>query len=89
NIAGLKDDHARAAVLAEALADLSAGEVAQATNMVFFTPTHGTAALRAALAEQGVLIGGQSRRIRMVLHRDVDDAALAAAIEAFRGFYGE
>ena len=87
NIAGLKADHARAAMLAGALTDLGAGAVVQATNMVFFTPTGDTATLRAALAERGVLIGGQSRRIRMVLHRDVDDAALAVAIAAFRGFY--
>ncbi|MCB2092873.1 MAG: low-specificity L-threonine aldolase [Rhodobacteraceae bacterium] len=89
NRAGLAGDHARAAELAGALSDLGAGAVSHATNMVFFTPDGGeTAALRRALSAKGVLIGGQPRRIRMVLHRDVEDSALAAAIEAFRGFYG-
>ena len=40
------------------------------------------------LAAQGIVIGGQSPAIRMVLHRDVDDAALDRAIAAFRAHYG-
>ena len=89
NRAGLAGDHTRAARLAKALTDLGVGQVTQATNMVFFTPdAGGHADLRAALASQGVVIGGQSPAIRMVLHRDVDDAALDRAIAAFRAHYG-
>ena len=90
NVAPLTGDHARAERLAGALRDLGAGEVVTNTNMVFFTPADGGhAALRAHLAGQGVLIGGAARGpIRMVLHRDVDDDALAVALDGFAGFYG-
>ena len=89
NRAGLTGDHTRAARLAKALGDLGVGQVSHATNMVFFTPAAGGHAdLRVALASQGIVIGGQSPSIRMVLHRDVDDAALDRAIAAFRAYYG-
>lgn len=89
NIPGLAADHARAGMLARDLAALGAGAVRQATNMVFFTPADGdVAGLRAALSGQGILIGGQSPTLRMVLHRDIDDAALALATAAFRARYG-
>ena len=89
NRAALAEDHRRAEALAEALTALGAGEVQQATNMVFFTPgKDGTAPLRDALAARGILIGGQSPTVRIVLHRDVDDAGLAHAIAAFRAHYG-
>lgn len=89
NRAGLAEDHRRAETLAAALAGLGAGAVRQATNMVFFTPADGgTAALRGALAARGILIGGQAPTIRLVLHRDIDDAGLALAIDGFRRHYG-
>ena len=89
NRAALAEDHRRAEALAEALTALGAGEVQQATSMVFFTPgKDGTAPLRDALAARGILIGGQSPTVRIVLHRDVDDAGLAHAIAAFRAHYG-
>jgi threonine aldolase len=84
----LAQDHARAEVLAAALSDMHAGDVEQATNMVFLTPRNGDAgALHAHMAGQGVLIGGQSPRIRMVLHRDVTDNGLKAVIEGFRVYF--
>lgn len=87
NIAGLAEDHRRAERLAAALAPL--GAVRRATNMVFFTPTRGDAArLRADLARRGVLIGGGAPELRLVLHRDIDDAALDLAIAAFRDHFG-
>lgn len=89
NIAGLAEDHARAATLAAALTTLGAGAVRQATNMVFFTPDAGDAAtLKVALARRGVLIGGPAPELRLVLHRDIGDEALDLAIAAFRDHYG-
>ncbi|MFY0308820.1 low-specificity L-threonine aldolase [Leisingera sp. D0M16] len=90
NAGRLAADHGRAEELARVLRGLGAGEVAQATNMVFFTPDDGrNDALRAHLAAEGVVIGGGSAgAIRMVLHKDADDAALARAVQALRKFYG-
>lgn len=88
NIAGLAEDHVRAAHLADTLQDLDAGSVETGTNMVFFSPApEHHAALRSHMAEAGVLIGGQSPAIRMVLHRDVDDTALDRAVSAFTSYY--
>ena len=85
----LADDHARAEALATALVDMQAGDVSQATNMVFLTPRDGDAsALHAHMAGQGVLIGGQSPCIRMVLHRDVTDDDLGKVISGFRSYFG-
>lgn len=90
NAGRLAADHDRAAELAGVLRGLGAGEVAQATNMVFFTPDDGrNDVLRAHLAAEGVVIGGGSAgAIRMVLHKDADDASLAQAVQALRRFYG-
>lgn len=75
NVARLAEDHDRAGALAAELLRLGAGEVQQATNMVFFTPRDGLhAEMRSRLSEQGVVIGGgDSGAIRLVLHKDVDD----------------
>lgn len=87
NIDRLADDHARAGRLAQALNALGAGEARLATNMVFYTPAPGAhTALRAHMAAAGVLIGAQEPEIRMVLHKDVDEAALGRIIEAFESF---
>ncbi|MEX0302941.1 MAG: low-specificity L-threonine aldolase [Leisingera sp.] len=90
NVARLAEDHGRAAALADVLRGLGAGEVAQATNMVFFTPEDGrNDGLRAHLSNQGVVIGGgSSGTIRMVLHKDVDDGALERAVQGITSFYG-
>ncbi|MBE1296129.1 low-specificity L-threonine aldolase [Phycobacter azelaicus] len=89
NVDRLTEDHARAEVLAKALRALGAGEVVQSTNMVFFTPTEGgNAALQAHLAKAGVVIGaGENGPIRLVLHKDVRDEGLSAAIKAFESYY--
>ena len=84
----LPADHDRAAQLADALHDLDVGNVHSGTNMVFFTPNasqHNP--LHAHMEAAGVRIGGQHPTIRMVMHRDIDDAGLEAAITAFRSFY--
>lgn len=83
----LINDHVRAARLAKALHETGIGTVSSQTNMVFLTPDpQDHARLIQRMAQAGVKIGGQSPAIRMVLHRDVDDAALDAAILAFREF---
>lgn len=90
NAGRLAEDHARAAELAGVLRGLGAGDVSQATNMVFFTPGDGrNDDLRMHLAAEGLVIGGgSSGAIRMVLHKNVDDAALAQMVQGLRRFYG-
>lgn len=79
----LAEDHGRAERLGAALAPL--GTVRQATNMVFFTPAPELAPeIGPRLAEQGVRISAGPGEIRLVLHRDIDDAALDHAIGAFQ-----
>lgn len=90
NVARLAEDHARAEHLATALRGLDAGHVSQATNMVFLTPPAGIHdPLRAFLAAWGVRIGGGNGPIRMVVHKDVDDAALEVATRAFTAFFDQ
>ena len=56
--------------------------------MVFFTPEiEDHVALHTHLAKHGVKIGGQNPTIRMVLHKDVDDGAMGAALLGFREFF--
>lgn len=82
NVSRLREDRQRAERLAQALSPY--GSVEQATNMVFFSPQGGvTHALRTHLAGRGVRIGGGDERLRLVLHKDVTDEALSAAISAF------
>ncbi|NIZ14673.1 low-specificity L-threonine aldolase [Phaeobacter sp. HF9A] len=89
NVAGLAQDHARAAALADMLRGLGVGAVEQNTNMVFFAPEAGeTAALGQALAAQGIAISaGGTGPIRLVLHRDVTDEALSMTCSAIRAHY--
>ncbi|MBE1285647.1 MAG: low-specificity L-threonine aldolase [Rhodobacteraceae bacterium] len=90
NVTRLSEDHDRASALADALRAIGAGQVKQATNMVFFTPTDPVHSdLRAHLAAEGVVIAaGSSGAIRMVLHKDVTDDALDAALTGMRRFFG-
>lgn len=89
NRAALTNDHARAERLAAALLALGAGEVRRATNMVFFSPTViEPTVLADEMAGRGVRIAAQSPAIRLVLHRDIGDAALDHAIAAFRACLG-
>ncbi len=90
NAERLAEDHARAVDLAGVLRGLGAGDVSQATNMVFFTPADGrNDDLRAHLAAEGVVIGGgSSGAIRLVLHKDTGDDALSRAVQGLQRFYG-
>jgi threonine aldolase len=90
NVARLAEDHDRAGALAAELRRLEAGEVQQATNMVFFTPRDGLhTALRNHLSEQGVVIGGgDSGAIRLVLHKDVDDTGFERLLSGLAEVFG-
>ncbi len=83
----LAEDHARAERLAGVLRE--AGATARhATNMVFLTIPDGQyGALRDHMAERGVSIGGEAREVRLVIHRDVGDAALKVAMAGFSDFF--
>lgn len=85
----LGDDHARARDFAETLRALAVGGVDQQTNMVFFKPDNGDVhGLVEYLAGLGVRIGGQQPTIRLVIHRDSDDAALKIVLDGIRSFFG-
>ena len=87
NVDRLTDDHARATHLADALR--AYGDVEQATNMIFFTPEGGVQAdLPHHMAAHGVQLTGATGTTRLVLHKDVGDEALDAAIAGFRSYFG-
>jgi threonine aldolase len=87
NVARLAEDHARATVLADALRPL--GDVQHATNMIFFTHNAGvTPALQQHMAARGVTLTGATGTTRLVLHKDVTDEGLQAAIAGFQSFAG-
>jgi threonine aldolase len=84
----LADDHARARRLAEVLAELFPGSVDPAavrTNIVCVPldalPDGAVARLDALGVRCGTI---DSRTVRFVTHRDVDDAAIEETIDAFR-----
>ena len=87
----LVEDHRRARVLARGLTALGGLEVETpepATNMVYFTiapsATFDAAELRDRLHKEQVLIHEVGpRRVRLVLHYWLDDAALKSALTAF------
>ena len=89
HVADLAHDHRRAGELAAALRALPALEVeGPHTNMVFVTvPAERFAAFTEHLQKHGVAIFTRSPKLRLVLHRDVDDAGLAQAIAAFATFF--
>lgn len=88
NVSDLRLDHDRAAKLAGALKALNVGDVQVNTNMLFFTPAaEHHESLRVHMANNGVLMGGQTPAIRMVLHRDVTDDGLDLAIKSFQSYY--
>lgn len=91
NIERLADDHARARRLAEAVADIGAGMVdvdSLETNIVVVdlpAGLPGSIDIAAACRADGVLVSAFGpRRLRLVTHLDVDDAAVDRAIEVLR-----
>jgi threonine aldolase len=77
----LREDHRRAALLADGLRETLNAAVEQATNMVFVRLAPGElAALCERLAQHHVRIGG----LRWVVHLDIDDAAVDRVLAAVR-----
>lgn len=93
NIDRLAEDHARARVLAEGLAQLRGIEIRideVETNMVYFhlkeQVSLSALELEEGAREQGVwIIGLGERVIRMVTHKDVDESDVARALEVIGG----
>ena len=90
NVERLSDDHQRAEDLAKALTELAAGDVTQSTNMIFLTPRGSlNDHLRSHMAKAGVILGGGSNgAIRIVLHKGIDDEALAFIATEMRAVFG-
>jgi threonine aldolase len=84
----LADDHARARILAEALAEAFPGSVDPATvrtNVVCAASTALPHDLVPALRADGVLVGTiDADTVRFVTHKDVDDAGIDGAVAALR-----
>ena len=81
----LADDHRRARRFAEALEATGAFRVVPPdTNIVLFNPLRGTAATaRAAMEDVGLrVVPFGPATLRATFHRDVDDGALATALQA-------
>lgn len=90
HVEALADDHARAAILADALRELPGLGVEGAfTNMVFVqVPPEVAAALTAHLDGAAIRVSiSASGMLRLVLHRDVDDAGVMRTAEAMRAFF--
>lgn len=81
NVTRLAEDHARAEDLAAHLTDLELGDVSQHTNMVFLTPRAGLNLSQ--LASHGIRTSSPEPALRLVVHRDITDAGLAATKAAF------
>ncbi len=89
----LGEDHVRARRLAAGLSMPGVSVVAPDTNIVFATLEHPALdppAVVATLADRGVrMMHFGARRLRAIVHLDVDDAALDRAIAAFRAVVEE
>ncbi|HTQ99137.1 MAG TPA: low-specificity L-threonine aldolase [Candidatus Acidoferrum sp.] len=92
NVSRLADDHANAALLADALKDVAEIAIDPAwvqTNMVFMTPKAGTApALVEYLRQQGVLVDPGST-LRLVTHLDVGRDDIVKTVAAIKAFYSQ
>ncbi len=84
----LAEDHARARRLAEAIAELPGFSVnleTVQTNMVYVHTERPAPEVERALGERGVLcLALDHHRLRLVTHKDVDDAGIEVAIRAFQ-----
>ncbi len=87
NVERLREDRMRAERLAQVLSAYGAAE--QATNMVYFTPTRGLSKDKVQhMAARGILLSGATGTTRLVIHKDVTDEGLSAAISAFEAVFG-
>ncbi|MGQ0632141.1 MAG: threonine aldolase family protein [Sporichthyaceae bacterium] len=87
----LAEDHARASALASALASAGAGVAPVETNIVIFElppSAPGVEEFVAKARAEGVLVGGFGRRVRLITHLDVDDAACGRAADVLCALIG-
>lgn len=85
HVADLAEDHRRAAQFREALEARGIGFVGDAqTNILYIRVEENPLAAVGALVQEGVMcLPHDDDQIRVVFHRDIDDDALARAIEIF------
>ncbi|MDC7832214.1 MULTISPECIES: low-specificity L-threonine aldolase [Pseudomonas] len=81
----LAEDHAHAAQLGTALAELGYQVEPVQTNMVYLAMGNEAPALQAFLAERGIRIS-PAPRLRLVTHLDVSAADIEAAVAAFAAY---
>lgn len=90
NVERLREDHDRAARLAEIFADypeLGAGEAR--TNMVFLSPDGvDMEAFSSLLSERGIITGGAHGKLRWVTHLDINDEAIERVRRVCKEFFG-
>ena len=85
NVERLREDHARAKRLAEALKELGAEVVEPETNIVFFDMTpcgKSNYEVVQELSKKDVQMSEIGNQIRAVTHLDIDDADIEAAVSA-------
>ena len=88
NVERLTEDHARAARLADGIADLEELGVYHDPNMVFIDPpARRYADLEQHLAKYQVRLGRFESPTRLVTHLDIGDKDIDRTIEAFHSFY--
>ena len=88
NVERLTEDHARAARLADGIADLEELGVYHDSNMVFIDPpARRYADLEQHLAKYQVRLGRFESPTRLVTHLDIGDKDIDRTIEAFHSFY--
>ena len=90
HVADLKNDHHRAARLAEGLAKLPGVDItSQATNMVFASfPDAHVKPLSIWLKEHGILIE-LLYATRFVVHRDINDADIDKVITVMKTYFSQ
>lgn len=91
HVARLADDHARAARLADRLNGIAGLQAQRHTNMVFLdVPVERQRALHDHLLADGVRIGiGHLPTLRLVIHLDIDDAAIERVHDGFASFFAQ
>jgi threonine aldolase len=81
----LADDHANAAHLGGALAELGYSVEPVQTNMVYVQLGERAEQIKSFMAERGIVVSA-APRLRLVTHLDVDSADIERVIEAFAAF---
>ena len=90
NIERLAEDHLRASVVARRLSEINNAHVSLnevETNMVYLQlPDDVAPALKAFLADRGITISPPCPKFRLVMHKDITDAAIDNLVEGVADF---